>query len=238
MENKPVMKPKTKKNESNTDIIYGVISHQENGYINEPCFGVPLTEVSNQKNVLANFALACGLSIIKKAQLELGDMVVVAGVNPLALNIIVAAKLICAKIICLVPNFNVEDQFRKEFEKVTDRIIGFEYTSSFNAKLNEAIASTNGKIVFFDTTGEPEIVYSMAIRLEQFGTFVFCRQDATKSISLNLRNVHHLKSAKFIYWGNPETLEEALRLKVFLKRVNRLFHWHRLSLPNSLFLIE
>jgi hypothetical protein len=210
------------------DKLYGVIGTIQTDLIREACLGIPLKEASDIPSALNQFALSCGLSIIEKAQIELGDTIIISGVNPLALSVLVAAKAQGASIFCLFSPFEAEFPYQRSIEKLADGIIEFKYNSSFNDKFNEFVASSLGKTVFIDTIGEPGLVYSMAIRLEKFETMVFCRQEADTSVMLNLRNVHHLKSAKFVYWARPENLEEALVWRKHSQRAARLLNYKRI----------
>jgi hypothetical protein len=68
----------------------------------------------------------------------------------------------------------------------------------------------------------------MAVRLEKFGKLVFCRQEADSKVVLNLRNIHHLKSAHYIYWSRAESLEEALAWGEYCMRAARLLNYKRI----------
>jgi hypothetical protein len=215
---------------SEVDRLYGLIGPIQNNRIQETCLGIPLQGALDPQSALSHFALACGLSIIGKAKLELGDAIVVAGVNPLALNVLVAARQQCARTACLVPGSEAEAAYRQDIEKLADEMIEFEDVSSCDAKLHTLIASSRGKTVYVDAIGQPSLVYAMAMRLETFGTLVLCRQEVTTSVVLNLREVHHLKSAHYIYWARPETLEEALTFSECCRRAASLFQWKRVSM--------
>jgi hypothetical protein len=212
---------------SNMDILYGVIGPIQTNLIQETCLGIPLQEAPDLPGALAQFVLSCGLSIIEQAQIELGDTVVVSGMNPLTISVLVASKAQCASILCLAPSSDLEVPYRRYIEELAYKTIEFEYTSSFDDRFDAIIASSRGKTVFIDTIGEPGLVYSMADRLEKFGIMVFCRQEASTSVVLNLRDVHHRKSAQFLYWSRPENLKEALIRRECCRRAARLLYYNR-----------
>lgn len=214
-------------NESNGNNLYATIGPIQTGHIQEACLAIPLQGNLDPQSGMSHFALACGLSIIERAKLELGDTIVVAGANPLALSVLVAATLQGAMTVCLVPDSEKESTYQQDIENVSGEILDFEDVSSFDEKLDKLIASARAKTVFVDTAGQPSLVFSMATRLEKFGTLVLCRQDVATSVILNIADVHHRKSARFIYWARPENLEEALTQSECCRRAASLFHWKR-----------
>ncbi len=214
-------------NEPTGKKVYGSIGPIESDFTQESCPGIPLQSALHPQSAMSHFALACGLSIIERAKLELGDTIVVAGANPLAMSALVAATMQGARTICLVPDSEKESAYVQDIENASLEILDFEDVSSFDEKLDTLIASTRGKTVFIDTTGQPSPVFSMATRLEKFGTLVLCRQDVMISVILNIADVHHRKSAQFIYWTRPENLEECLALVSCCRRAARLLDWKR-----------
>jgi len=218
----------------NIDKLYGVIGPIRIDYIRESCLGIPLHEEQDISIALAKYAISCGLSIVKKADVELGDTVVVSGVNPLALSVIIAAKSQGTNILCLTHYSELRSPQMKDIKKLSDEVIEFEYTAYFEARFIEIIASSKGKTIYIDAAGDPERVYSMAVRLKKFETLVFCRPDAHTSLMVNLRSIHHLKSAKFIYWGKADNLEDALIWKDCYRRAANLFNYKRVLnyIPN------
>lgn len=216
---------------SNAPKLYGAVGPIQGDLVQETCLAIPLEGASDTQSALAQFALTCGLSIIEKARLEVGDTIVVAGANPLALSVLVAASVQGARTVCLVPDSETESAYRQDIEKLSGEILDFEDVSSFDSKLDALIASSAGKSVYVDALGQPGPVYAMATRLEKFGTLVLCRQEVTTSVLLNIADVHHRKSAQYIYWAKPETIEQALMLSECYRRAARLFHWERVHMP-------
>jgi len=218
-------------NESNGNKLYGTIGPIQTEHIQESCLAIPLHGNLNPQSAMSYFALACGLSIIEKSNLELGDTAVVSGANPLALSILVAATAQGARTACLVSDSEKESAYRQDIENVSSEILDFEDVSCFDDKLDRFVALSKGKTVYVDTVGQPGPVYAMAMRLKKFGTLVFCRQEVDSSVVLSLREVHHLKSAHYIYWARPENLEQALILSECCQRSANLFHWKRVRIP-------
>jgi hypothetical protein len=216
--------------EADVSKLYGTIGPTQTDRIQHTCLGIPLQSAADPQSALARFALACGLSIIEKAELELGHTVIVAGANPLALSLLVAAREQGARTACLVPASETEAVYRQGIENLADEVIDFGDISSCDARLDALLASCRGKIVCIDAAAQPGPVCAMAARLQMFGTLVLCRQEATTSVVLRLREIHHLKSAQFIYWARPESLEEALKLGECCRRAANLFQWKRVSL--------
>jgi len=216
--------------ESNVDRLYGVVGQIQTDRIQETCLGIPLKGALDSQSALSHFALACGLSIIDRAKLELGDTIVVAGANLLALSVLVAARRQCARTACLVPDSEAEATYRLGIEHLADELLEFEAMSSFDSELDTFVASSRGKTVYVDAVGQPGLVYAMARRLEMFGTMVLCRQEVTTSLQIDIRRYVHLKSAQIIYWSRPENLEEALIISECCRRAGKLFQWKRVSM--------
>jgi hypothetical protein len=208
--------------------LYATIGAIRTDHIEGPCLGILLQGVHDHNAALSRFALACGLSIIEKAKLELGDTIIVAGANPLSHSVLVAAGKQGARAACLVSNSGTEATYLKDIESLTDEVLEYENISSFDPRLDKRIAASRGKTVYIDAAGEPSLVFAMATRVEKFGTLIFCRQEVETSVVMNLREVHHLKSANYIYWGGPETLEEALKLSECCRRADNLWRWKRI----------
>lgn len=110
---------------------------------------------------------------------------VVSGINPLALSVLAAARAHATNILRIMPPSEARVPYRKNVEKTIDDTLDFEYASSFDSRFNEFVKSSNRKTTYIDKTGYPELVYSMAVRLEKFGKLVFCRQEADSKVILN-----------------------------------------------------
>jgi hypothetical protein len=202
--------------------------------LEETCLGIPVQSADNSKRALIQFVLACGLSILEQAQLEMGDTLVISGINPLALSVLAAAQTHgSSRILCLVPPSEARVAFRGQVEKAVFMTMDFAYSHSFDSLFDEFLASSTGKTVFIDTTGDPDLVYSMATRLNTFGKMIFCRQDADSSVMMNICNLHHLKSAHFIYWSRVESFEDTLPWCGYILRAGRLLNYKRLAAPIS-----
>lgn len=215
--------------ESDADRLYGVVGQIQTDCIQETCLGIPLKGALDPQSALSHFALACGLSIIDRAKLELGDTIVVAGANPLALSVLVAAKRQGARTACLVPNSEAEATYRLGIEQLADALVEFRAMASFDSKLDTFVASSRGKTVYVDAVGLPNLVRVMASRLEMLGTLVLCRQEVITSLQIDIQRYVHFKSAQIIYWSRPENLEEALAISECYRRTARLFYWKRIS---------
>lgn len=209
--------------------VYGAIGETETEIIGETCLGIPLANISTLQSPLVPFALACGLSIIDKAQLELGDTAIVAGMNPLAYSILTAAKRQGARTACLTSGFKTTGRDRSKMQ-VADAFFEFESVSSFEEGLDAFLASSIGKVVYIDAAGRPDLVYAMAARLKPFGALVLCRQESAASLPLDIRRHLHITSAQVYYWTRPECLEEALSLLQYCRQATNLFQWSRI--PN------
>jgi len=200
--------------------------------LRETCFGIPVQGAGDSKRALIQFVLACGLSILEKTQLEMGDTLVISGINPLAQSVLMAAHTHgISRILCLVPPSESHAAFRSQVEKAVDKTIDFAYSVSFDPLFDEFLVSSMGKTAFIDTTGDPDLVYSMATRLDTFGKMIFCRQDSDSSIIMSIRNLHHLKSAHFVYWSRVESFEDALPWSEYILRAGRLLDHKRLAVP-------
>jgi hypothetical protein len=216
--------------ESYVNGLYGVIGQIQANCIREMCLAIPLEEAPDLRNASSFFILACGLSIIDKTGLELGDTLVVAGANLLALSVLVAAKRQCARTACLISGSHEEVVKRLGMEQLSDALLRFDATCSFDSELDTFVASSRGKIVYVDTIGLPSVVHAMTSRLARFGTLALCRQDVSSSLPIDIRRDVHLKSAQIIYWSRPQSLEEALVLNACYRRAARLFRWERVSM--------
>jgi len=202
--------------------------------LEETCLGIPVQNADNSKRALIQFVLACGLSILEQAQLEMGDTLVISGINPLALSVLAAAQSHGnSRILCLVPPSEARVAFRGKVEKTVLLTMDFAYSNSFDSLFDEFLASSTGKTVFIDTTGDPDLVYSMATRLNTYGRMIFCRQDADSSVMMDIRSLHHLKSAHFVYWPRVESCEDILPWCEYILRAGRLIDYKRLAAPIS-----
>jgi len=219
----------TSGDESDVNRLHGVVGQLQTDHVQETCLGVLLNGELDPLSALSHFALACGLSIIDRAKLELGDTIVVAGANLLALSVLVAADGQGARTACLVPDSETATVYRRAIERLASEVIEFKDISSFDARLDVWVASSIGNTVYVDAIGQPSSVYAMATRLARFGKLVFGRQEVTASVELNIADVHHRRSAQFIYWARPENLEEALTLAECYRRAVNLFRWRRIS---------
>jgi hypothetical protein len=210
--------------------LYGVVGEQvPTGRIERPCLGIPLEGTPDPRIALSRFALACGLSVIGKANLELGDTAVIAGANPLALSVSVAASQQGARTVCVAPAAECDSSYRSFMEQVTEASIVFTFRPSFDADFDAFVTSSRGKVVYIDTIGLPSIVDFMASRLRRFGTLILCRQDSTAMAQLDILHDIHRKSAQVVYWTRPESLEQALGLADCYRRATSLFRWKRVS---------
>jgi len=200
--------------------------------LEETCLGIPMQSADDSHGALIQFILACGLSILEQSQLEMGDTLVISGINPLAQSVLMAAQTHgISRILCLVPPSESQAGFKSEVKNAVDKIVDFAYSVSFDSRFDEFLASSTGKTIFIDTTGDPDLVYSMATRLDIFGKMILCRQDADSSLVMNIRNLHHLKSAHFLYWSRIESIEDALSWREYILRAGRLFDFKRLAPP-------
>lgn len=210
------------------DVLYGALGPTQHTIVQEECLAIPLPDVPASTSALECFALACGLSVTDLCQLEFGDTVVVVGANPLSRSVLMAAKTRRARTACLLPAPEAAPAWH-EIQGLADAVIGFEYSAAFEAQLDAFLAATRGSLVFVETAGQPDPVVFLAKRLTKFGKFVFCRQDSNAVVSMDLRSVHHLKSARFLYWGSPPTLREALALSDCYRRAANLYAWGRVE---------
>ncbi|HLC40234.1 MAG TPA: hypothetical protein VJO34_01250, partial [Methylomirabilota bacterium] len=161
---------------ADTDELYGIVGQIQSDHIHQPCLAVPL-EGLDPTSALPQFALGCGLSIIDKAGLELGDTVVVAGANALALSVLLAASVQGARRACLVSISNEESVYLRNISRLADVIDESAYASPSDSTLDAFVASSRGRTVFVDAAGVPNLVQAMTSRLEGSGTLVLCRQD-------------------------------------------------------------
>ena len=191
-----------------------------------PALAVPLPKAGTLALALAHFLLACGLSVIARMPLDLGDQVVVTGANPLALSVLAAARLQGTRTLCLLHTDHEPDEAVRAY---LGPVLHYNALQAFEAGLDAFVAAGRGKTVFVDTLGDPELVFAMAQRLTRFEYLVFCRQDTAASITLNIRQLHHLKSARFVYWSRPETLPSALQFADYARRAQRLFACERVT---------
>ncbi len=216
--------------------VYGAIGETETEVIGETGLGIPMANISTLQSPLVPLALACGLSVIDKAQLELGDTAIVAGMNPLAYSILTAAKSQGARTACLTSGFKTTERDRSKMQTMADALFEFESVSSFEEGLDAFLASSIGKVVYIDAAGRPDLVYAMAARLRTFSTLVLCRQESTTFLQLDIRRHLHITSARVYYWTRPECLEEALALLQYYRQAANLFQWNRLpQLQNRVF---
>jgi len=214
---------------SDMDRLYGVVGQIQSDHIHESCLAIPLG-VLDPKSALSHFALACGLSIIDRAELELGDTVVVAGANPLALSVLLAASVQGARSACLVSNSNEESGYLQDIGQLAEVIGESGAGLSFDSKLDAFVALSRGKTVFVDAAGVPNLVQAMTSRLEASGTLVLCRQDVLTSLQIDLYTDIHRKSAQVAYWARPQDLKDALSLFACCARAANLFQWRRVAL--------
>ncbi|MBN1202242.1 MAG: hypothetical protein JXJ20_10340 [Anaerolineae bacterium] len=212
------------------EALYGVIGPVNGEQIKGPGLGIPLRDAPDPNSALLQFALACSLSVIDKTGIELGDALVVAGANPLGLTALAAARQQGVRTACLVTGADTAAN-REAAEKLADAVIAYDDVDTFDDQLDTFAAGCQGKIAYADAAGSPEPVFIMAGRLERFGTLVFCRPDSIVSVLLALREVHHLRSARYAFWSRPETLEQALTLSEYYRRAVRLLQWERVDLP-------
>jgi len=203
--------------------LFGAIGHIQTGHIQESCYGIPLNANLDLQSHLSCFALACGLSIIEKARLELGDTIVVAGANRLAHSILIAASRQGARTACVVPTSQQEASYQLGLDEVADMLLDFNYCASYETDLDAFVASSRGRTVYIDAIGLPELVYTMVSRLGQFGTLVLPCQEATGSLSIDICRYIHRMSAQIIYWTRPEKLKDAIAFEECYQRAINLF---------------
>jgi hypothetical protein len=214
--------------------FYGVVSGSlQSDCIETPCVGISLQSASDPQRALSHFMLACGLSVIEKAKVELGDMVVVAGANPLTLSVLVAANQQGARTACVIPETIGDATYRLAVEQVAEVSIMFTFHPSYDAKLDTLVETSRGKVVYVDTAGTPNLVYSMASRLRTFGALILCRQDSAALVQMDILRDIHRKSAQIIFWTRPEDLEGGLALSKCCLRAARLFQWKQVTLHPS-----
>lgn len=204
---------------------FGCVS---SGRVVAPCLGVAVDTGQDVGPVMLQLAVACGLSILDMAGAELGDMLVVAGANWLALVTLLAARAQGLRTISLVPQASPVGRLSAGLDRAAEQVLAYDNVNGFETALDAVLASAGGRLAFVDTAGQPALVYEMAARLARYSTLVFCRQESTNSVVLRLRELHHLKSARFVYWARPETLRAALDFETFYQRAARLVRWGRL----------
>lgn len=202
------------------DGVYGTIGPVDEDVIPESRFAVALDP---QTDPLATLALTCGLTILDRAGAELGDRVVVAGASVLGRAVLQAARLQGATTVCVAAS---PDDLQAA-AGWADQIVDYNDVEGFDAAFDAALKDTPGKRVFVDTSGRPEIAYTMMARLNRFEPVVFTRQEATSLVRINIADFHHRKSAQFIYWARPTTLAEGLRWDVCAQRAARLLAHER-----------
>lgn len=217
--------------ESYVDGLYGAVGESlQTGRIETPCLGILLQGTPDPQTAMSHFVLACGLSVIDKAKLELGDTLVVAGANPLAIGLLVAADQQGVRTVCVTPEVGNNSDYLLAVKQVVKALITFTFHPSFDSQLDAFIESSRGKTVYVDTVGLPNLVYSMVSRLKTFGTLVLCRQDSANMAQVDILHDIHRKSAQIIYWTRPENLEGGLALNEYYRRATRLFQWKRVTM--------
>ena len=199
------------------------MEHIQTDHVQESCYGIPLNADLDLQSHLSDFALACGLSIIEKAQLELGDTIVVAGANRLAHNILIAASRQGARTACVVPASQQEASRQLGLDEVADMLLEFDYKASYETDLDAFVASSRGRTVYIDAVGLPELVHTMISRLGRFGTLVLCCQEATRALPVDICRDIHRMSARIIYWTRPEKLKDAIAFEEYYQRAINLF---------------
>jgi hypothetical protein len=203
--------------------LYGSIGPVDS---DQPGLGLPLGDEADLTRAVGRLVLAAGLSIIARAGLELGGALVVAGSGPLAQTVLASAQAQGARTACILRDASAEAT-----PLPACAYIDYANLATFDAALDRFVAAGPGRVAFVDALGDPEVALAMAKRVPQYGYLVFCRPDATSSLMLNIRQVHHLKSAHYVYWSRPETLVEALHFVTYIERAQRLMIWERVRLP-------
>lgn len=193
------------------------------------CAGALLSNVGDSLAGLFRVAVACGLSVLGATGVELGDMVVVAGQDPLALMVLLAARAQGIRAICLAAHPDMAGVLGEQIRLAAEQVLVYEQVNAFEADLEAALASATGGIAFVDTGGQPALVYEMAARLRKYSALVLCRQDSADSVMLALRELHHLKSARFVYWSHPASLRSGLEFEILFQRAARLIRWNRIA---------
>jgi D-arabinose 1-dehydrogenase-like Zn-dependent alcohol dehydrogenase len=171
------------------------------------------------------------LSIVERARLELGDAVLVAGANALALSVIVAAHLQGVRIACLTcSDTDSASGYLLSIRQLSETVLAFTPDSSLDFELDAFRGTIAGKIIYVDAAGVPNPVNYMSTRLSRFGTLVLCRPDTLKSTQVDIYRDVHRKSAQIRYWARPKTLAEALEFSEFCHRSARLHDWRRATM--------
>jgi hypothetical protein len=214
-----------------SEYLYGGVGPLPEAYIRESCLGVSLGRELNVHGAISILALACGLSIVERAGLELGDAIVVAGANALALSVTVAAYLQGVRIACLISaDMDSASGSLPSIRQLSEMVLAFTPDISLDSELDSFEATIPGKIIYIDAAGAPNPVNYMATRLAGFGTLVLGRPEALASTQVDIYRHVHRKSAQIRYWTRPRTLAEGLEFCEFCHRSARLHHCGRVAM--------
>ena len=214
------------------DTIYGALGTVSGTAMRcETGYGIVLpvdADSINSVPLLDQFALACGLSITARAGLELGDALVVAGMNSLAHYVLAAGRAQGASTLRLTHYDS------KQLDN--DNVISLDAAAMFDERLTTFLAGVTGNVVFVDTCGDVALIHAMVANLARFGRLILCRPDVSDSAVLNIRDFQHRRSAVFDYWAGPVTLEDAAALQRHFELAGRLIKWRQMpafEYPNS-----
>ncbi len=211
--------------------IYGALGTVSG--INQTCatgYGIPLPVDAELAvyplPLLEQFALACGLSITARAGLELGDGLVIAGMNSLAHYVLAAGRAHGADTLCLT---HQADSIKPDTMPDNDRVMALDDAAAFDEQLAAFVAGVTGKVVFADTCGDVALIHAMATHLPRFGRLLLCRPDVDASVVLNMRDFQHRRSAVFDYWAGPVTPEASTALQRHYQQAGRLIQWRHMA---------
>ena len=208
--------------------LLGVIGPAAGKRVTEPALGVPLPAEHDEQAALSMWTLACGLAITQLAALELGDQLVVTGTNALANAVLRAARTQHARTGRIVRQANTPPPANP----LVDTTFDYANVDAFDTTLNAFVAAGPGKTVFVDTAAEPDLALAITGHVPKYGVVVFARPDSRDTIMLNIRQVHHLRSARYRYWAPPDTLRDAIDLAACVQRAARLARWERVTLAD------
>ena len=189
--------------------LYGLTGSTRGVRVNDSRIGIPL-ETKDPRLGLARLALGCGLSILELTRLELGEKLLVSGVNALALSVLAAGHVQHARLACIDPNLSSQSPYRAAIERLVDKVIAFDDIEPFDEQLAAFVTGTLGDTAFVDTAGVPGPVQAMVGQLGRFGVLALAQENADTTVVLKMREMHHLKSAHFAYRIWPTYLEGAL----------------------------
>ncbi len=222
--------PKTGMLVTNPDLssLYGTTGIIQGGFIQEPCLGFQLAEI-DQKKALSILSLACSLSILDSGGFEIGDTMVVTGVNALSLNLIGSGSLQGLKTVCLVPDSETKSTYLSAIKKIADKVINFQLAVSFDDEFTDILKSACGKVAYVDTAGVPNLINYLATKLDIFGQLILCRRDSESHFPVDIYRDLHKKSVKLHYWTLIENQMDGQKMLNLSKRAGNLIEYRRVS---------